>query len=180
MADLQQEKPGDQQVSENCGQLFSGFETLLEITMDQVEVCKEIRGALWEKKWQVLKKNLDRLERLAREQTRLSARILELREGLQRHFGAGDGLLRVSELLPLLPEQYREPIRTLWMRLRAELVRRKSEFSVLRRYSEGRQEMVQGFLSLLREDEGDCGQVYGRGGRFQSALTNSKIFQGEA
>ncbi|WGK68134.1 hypothetical protein P0082_06515 [Candidatus Haliotispira prima] len=176
-------------VVECCEQLCEYFAKLFELSEDQAGLYREARKAIKDKAWSPLNRNLERMELLAREQGRISKQILELRIGLQNLLQPDreslqdpPRLWKFSELLPLLPAEQRARVRKIWQELRNNLVHRQSELQVLRYYSQEKQEMIEGFLAALKDDELDLGQVYSRGGgRYQSgAAAPARIFNGEA
>ena len=176
-------------LAEYCEQLCQYFTKLLELTGDQATLYQEMRDAIKGKAWSLLNQDLERMEFLAREQSRISKQILELRTQLQKRLQAErqaqqetPQLLRISEILPLLPSEQRPRIRQIWQELRDSLVRRQSELQVLQHYSQEKQEMIQGFLSALKDDELDRGQVYGRAGSsYQPRVAApARIFNSEA
>ena len=176
-------------LAQNCRLLCECFAKLLELSEDQAALYQGVRTAIAEKAWAPLHQNLERMEMLAREQGRVNKRILELRRQLQdqienpeilRVSGLYSELWTISSLLPLLPEPQRAQLRSVWQELRSSLSRRRSEFQVLEQYSRGRQELIQGFLAALKDDELDRGQAYGRAGYHSAAEAPSRIFNSEA
>ncbi len=174
-------------LADYCEELYRYFHKLFELNEDQSNLYCELRKAIKDKEWSPLNQNLERMEFLAREQGRISKQMLELRMKLQKKLQKDSvqesaQLLKISELLVLLPEQEQYRLRKIWQELRDNLVHRQSELQVLQHYSQQKQQMIEGFLSALKDDELDCGQVYGRaGGHYQpKAAAPSRIFNGEA
>ncbi len=181
---------------EYCEQLCRHFARLFELSEDQAGLYREIRQAVKDKAWSPLNQNMERMEFLAREQGRVSKQILGLRGQLQSQLpqpqevqapAASDGselpkLLKISELLPLLPVEQRQQVREIWQQLRESLLCRQSELQALQHYSEQKQEMIEGFLAALKDDELDRAQSYGRVGsqRQSGVAAPSRIFSGEA
>lgn len=172
-------------LSDQYDTLYQYFCQLLNLNDDQGEIYRGLRKSLQEKAWKDLERNLERLESLALEQSRISKEILLLREqiqaGLEPQQRNEERLMQISELLPLIPHQQQGQIRDAWLKLRSNLVRRQSELKVLQHYSEEKQEMIQGFLKALQEDEQDQSQTYSRLGQPQSQNAGtSRIFIREA
>lgn len=189
-------------LAENCQSLCECFAQLLELSTDQAALYQEVRKAIRDKAWAPLNQSLERMETLAREQGRLSKQAIELRVQLQKQLQkhaekpfvlnqeaektmeANPTLWTISSLLPLLPEEQRTRLRSVWHKLRSSLANRQSELQVLEHYSHERQELIQGFLAALKDDEQDCGRAYSRGGRGQYrcpvAEAPSRIFNSEA
>ena len=181
-------------LADYCKQLISYFKALYELTEDQASLYREVSKALRNKEWTFLNQNLERMESLAREQGRISKQILQLRKLLQQQLQVGQHqlldssqLLKISELLPLLSAQSESSkeslhLRKIWHELSNSLIRRQGELQVLQLYSQEKQEIIQGFLSALRDEDIDRGQTYGKaGGQYQSGVAApARIFNGEA
>ena len=181
-------------LAENCQSLCECFARLLELSEDQAALYQQVQKAIKDKAWAPLNQNLERMETLAREQGRLSKQALELRAQLQKQLHTENSFIlsqepkrameanltlwTISSLLTLLPEEQRTLLRSIWQKLRSSLANRQSELQVLEHYSHERQELIQGFLAALKDDEQDRGRAYGRTPYHTEAP--SRIFNSEA